>query len=179
MTRYVAKTGGKTYVVELSADRKKLKLQAQQHEVDFLRISQDIFSLILDSKSYEVYLRQGGKAVHVLVEGLSYDVVFETSRSRLLKTLPQQRVPDKSTLEVRAPMPGRVAGVKVTPGEEVEGGTGLIILEAMKMENEIRAPEKGKVLEVAVTKGSPVEKGDLLVRLGSLSPQEVPTGNPL
>ena len=63
-------------------------------------------------------------------------------------------------------MPGTILDVQVTPGQQVEKGAVLVILEAMKMENEIMAPEAGKVLSVSVTKGQQVDTGALLVVLG-------------
>jgi acetyl/propionyl-CoA carboxylase alpha subunit len=66
---------------------------------------------------------------------------------------------------VRAIMPGRVARVHVAAGDAVRKGQGLLILEAMKMENEIVAPRDGIVAELLVSAGQAVENGDELVRL--------------
>ena len=64
--------------------------------------------------------------------------------------------------EVRASMPGKVVAVKVKVGDEVAKGQGLIILEAMKMENEVTSPGQGKVVALEVTPGQTVETGSLL-----------------
>jgi biotin carboxyl carrier protein len=64
---------------------------------------------------------------------------------------------------VKAPMPGRVLRVLVKPGDDVAHRQGLVVVEAMKMENELTAPRAGKVTEVAVTEGMSVEAGRLLV----------------
>lgn len=64
--------------------------------------------------------------------------------------------------EVRASMPGKVVAVKVKVGDEVAKGQGLIILEAMKMENEVTSPSQGKVVALGVTAGQTVETGALL-----------------
>ena len=66
---------------------------------------------------------------------------------------------------ISAPMPGTIFDIKVTPGQAVNAGDVLIILEAMKMENEIMAPEAGTVDAVLVTKGASVNMGDALVTL--------------
>ena len=66
---------------------------------------------------------------------------------------------------ISAPMPGTIFDIKVTPGQAVNAGAVLIILEAMKMENEIMAPEAGTVDAVLVTKGASVNMGDALVTL--------------
>ncbi len=66
---------------------------------------------------------------------------------------------------VKAIMPGRVVRISVAPGDEVKKGAGLLILEAMKMENEISAPRDGRIAEVHVTSGATVEGGAPLVTL--------------
>ena len=62
-----------------------------------------------------------------------------------------------------APMPGRVVRVLVKPGDTVAARQGLVVVEAMKMENELRSPRAGRVKEVAVAEGESVEAGRLLV----------------
>jgi biotin carboxyl carrier protein len=64
---------------------------------------------------------------------------------------------------VVAPMPGRVVRVLVSPGDEVTARQGVVVVEAMKMENELRAPKAGTVKEVNVTPGTSVEAGRVLV----------------
>ncbi|HVH68705.1 MAG TPA: biotin/lipoyl-containing protein [Gemmatimonadales bacterium] len=71
---------------------------------------------------------------------------------------------------VVAPMPGLVVRVEVVPGQRVEAGTGLVVVEAMKMENELRAARAGVVEAVHVTPGQPVEKGAVLVTMTSPEP---------
>ena len=72
--------------------------------------------------------------------------------------------------EIRAPLPGSVAEVRVSPGQEVEAGTALIVLEAMKMEHTLRAAGPARVVELPVTAGQQVDAGDLLVRLAMDEP---------
>ena len=67
--------------------------------------------------------------------------------------------------QVVAPMPGRVVRVLVAAGDDVAARQGLVVVEAMKMENELTAPRAGRVAEVAVVEGQSVEAGRLLVRL--------------
>ena len=64
---------------------------------------------------------------------------------------------------VKAPMPGLVVRVEVEPGQSVDPGQGVVVLEAMKMENELRATGRGVVRAVLVVQGAAVEKGDVLV----------------
>jgi len=64
---------------------------------------------------------------------------------------------------VTAPMPGRVVRILVSPGETVAARQGVVVVEAMKMENELRSPKAGTVREVSVTTGTSVEAGRVLV----------------
>ena len=67
------------------------------------------------------------------------------------------------TQRVLAPMPGKVVKVLVKVGDEVKARQGLVVVEAMKMENELRSPKDGRVVEVVASEGMPVEAGRLLV----------------
>jgi biotin carboxyl carrier protein len=73
--------------------------------------------------------------------------------------------PDGNGDEIRAPMTGRIVKVDVRPGEEVESGRVLVILEAMKMEYRLAAPRDGRVAELACRDGELVDLGKLLIRL--------------
>ena len=68
--------------------------------------------------------------------------------------------------QVTSPMPGNILAVNVAAGDTVRKGQGLMILEAMKMENEIMCPCDGKIVSVSVTKGATVESGTLLCVIG-------------
>ena len=74
---------------------------------------------------------------------------------------------EEGTIEVRAVMPGKVAAVLVEEGAEVEAGAGLLVIEAMKMENEITAPRAGRVASIRATTGDAVDSGALLAVLES------------
>jgi biotin carboxyl carrier protein len=68
-------------------------------------------------------------------------------------------------LAIKSPMPGKIVKVLVRAGDEVKSGHGLVVVEAMKMENELRAPRDGKVKDVAVSEGQAVEAGQTLATL--------------
>ncbi|MBI2150283.1 MAG: acetyl-CoA carboxylase biotin carboxyl carrier protein subunit, partial [Acidobacteria bacterium] len=68
-------------------------------------------------------------------------------------------------VHIRAPMPGKVVKLLVAEGAEVEANQGIVILEAMKMQNEIKAPKKGVVSKLGVTEGAAVNSGDLIATM--------------
>ena len=99
----------------------------------------------------ELLVALGGRTVPVIVNG----------RTR------RRGAPDEigraGLQPVVAPMPGRVVRVLVSPGDDVVARQGVVVVEAMKMENELRSPKAGKVKEVNVTPGTSVEAGRVLV----------------
>ena len=104
-----------------------------------------------------------GWAVELCGERVVFQVLDE--HARRARDLASGRQAREVAGVVRAPMPGLVLRVEVTPGDTVGKGAGLVVLEAMKMENEIRAPGTGVVRSVLVRPGQVVEKGAPLVEL--------------
>ena len=110
-------------------------------------------------RSLEVAVVPSGEGYTVEAGDESFDVVLVDRRRRL-----DGRTTGRgSRSEFRAPMPGRVVRVLVGDGETVEAGQGLLVLEAMKMQNEIKAPSKGTVRKVEVREDAKVNSGDLLL----------------
>jgi pyruvate carboxylase subunit B len=91
------------------------------------------------------------------------DVEVIDERARQIEAMTGQRPVTTASGAVVAPMPGLVVRVHVVEGQQVEAGAGLVVVEAMKMENELRAPRAGAVGKIHVTVGQTVEKGALLV----------------
>ena len=100
--------------------------------------------------------------------GVELEVVDE--RTRQIQALTGKRAASGGGTMVRAPMPGLVVRVAVAAGQRVDAGTGVVVVEAMKMENELRAPRAGVVETVHVAVGQAVEKGAPLVTLASSEP---------
>ena len=95
------------------------------------------------------------------------EVTVETERDRLLKRFGPGGGPAGQDGLVKAPMPGLVLRLLVAEGDHVEKGQGLLVLEAMKMENEIKSPVAGLVGPAMVEQGQPVEKGTRLLQVFS------------
>ena len=104
----------------------------------------------------------------VLIDGWRVEVELEAEDRAALRDRARRGAPARTTggpLEVRAELPGRVVRLLVAPGEQVDAGQQLLVIEAMKMLNELRAPRAGTVGRVAVDVGDGVDLGDLLVVL--------------
>lgn len=162
--KYVVTVEDKNYDIEVGGDR-EIEIDGVPHQVDLQNIDgYSLFSLLLDNRSYELIVEREGEEFRVLLGGEMYTVRVADERARRLMEV-QARVPS-GEVAVKAPMPGLVVAVAATFGQEVKIGQGLIILEAMKMENELRAPRAGRVKAIRVSPGQVVDKDQVLVVIG-------------
>ena len=160
---------GRTMEIEIEEDG-VVRVGDQTFQTDLTRIDDlDLYSLLLDNRSYEVHVNQTERAAYrVTVSGGGYEgfevrIVDErTHRASLASGGLGGQSGDSA---VKAPIPGLVIKVLVTQGDQVQVGQPLIILEAMKMENELRAPRDGVVATVKVKPGNSVNQGETLVTL--------------
>ena len=110
--------------------------------------------------------RRESKGHYVLwIDGYNYDVEALDERTRTIRDLTAEAAGPTGPKPLVAPMPGLIVRVLVSAGDEVQAGQGLIVMEAMKMENELRSNGAGRVKRIVVTPGAAVEKGATLVEL--------------
>jgi biotin carboxyl carrier protein len=116
---------------------------------------------------YEVVARRGDRrgAYAVTIAGVRVEIEALDARARAVRSFAASAATASGPDPVRAPMPGMVVRVLVAPGDVVRAGDGLVIMEAMKMENELRAKSAGRVRAVLAAPGTAVEKGAVLVTL--------------
>lgn len=159
--RYFTKLQGQKEPAEVDIEpagegRFKVVLDGKTHVVDALTLDHGAVSMLVDGESYSVEFEESGDEVAVLVKGQVTRIdVADERRLRLRAGNAAFNVEGKQT--VVAPMPGKVVKVLVAVGDEVKEGQGLVVVEAMKMENELRSPKGGRVVEVLVTEGQVVE----------------------
>lgn len=164
MSLYYVTIGDNEHTVEFRTDGSILvdgiitPASAQQVDVR-------AFSVLSDGLSTRVVVEKDESAYRMLLHGKQIDARVESERMRLLKKFATASESEHSRTMIHAPMPALVVKVEVNVGDDVTQGQGLVVLEAMKMENEIKAHRQGKVMEIQVTKGKAVEKGELLMVL--------------
>ncbi len=161
--KFAAKVGEAVHDIEvtrLDADY-VVTLNGVEHVVDARKLEADFYSILYEGKSYEVSVESAGPKY--LVRHGAYEQVVELAdASRGGREELHKRSGPESIDSV---MPGKVVRVLVEPGAEVQAGQGLVVVEAMKMENEISAPRAGRVKSVEVIPGQNVETGARLVVL--------------
>lgn len=162
--KYVAIVDGKEHHVDLG--KESITLDGTPVEVDLQSIDGGFhYSLLVGAASHEVFAERCQDVCSITVDGQRFLVNVEDERAR--KAGKRRAVAeDVGEAEVTSPMPGVVVAVLVEEGQSVRAGEGLLILEAMKMENEIRATRSGTIELVQVTPGQRVSQADLLVRFG-------------
>lgn len=149
---------------DLALDGDTVTIDDAPADVSFQRVSTNEVLLLLDGRSYPFTAEpQDDGTVRLTHAGQALTVRVKTERDLLLEEYGVEEGAAAAERELRAPMPGLVLSVLVEPGQEIEEGAGLVVLEAMKMENELRATNAGTIAEVHVEAGSPVGKNDLLV----------------
>lgn len=162
---YIATVNGEEYRVEL-LDGKRVAVNGVVYQVDFQAIGdQPLYSLLASGRSFEANVVQREGAWEVLLEGVLYVVQVEDERERRLRQQAGRELASNVLVQVKAPMPGLVVEVLVQPGDVVEKGQVLLLLESMKMQNEIRAPRKGTVLNVYVQPGDSVNQNQRMVEI--------------
>ena len=159
---YIARVNDKIIQVRITDD--EISIIPPMFEASVETTGARTYSLLLDHGSYDVYVeKQSAKKYGVAIRGTSYDVVIGDRRDILLQKLGFSESNQSVDTDIRSPMPGLVLDVRVRAGDEILEGEGLLILEAMKMENEIKAPANGKVKAIHVNAGDAVKKNDLLI----------------
>ena len=126
---------------------------------------QGLGRLVGDGRSVPVVVEGAGSEWFVTIRGRRIPVVVRTWRERLRAEAETASQAHSGPTTVKATLPGLVVAVTVAVGDEVEEGTSLLTIEAMKMQNEVRAPRAGRVTEVSVLSGQAVATGATLLRL--------------
>jgi biotin carboxyl carrier protein len=160
-------------LVEKTDNEYEITIDGHTVHVDAAKSGKTIYSIIEDGKQFEVVVdEQGAHGFDVLIAGQLFHLQALDERSKLLtgSVKPVASGPQR----VESEMPGKVVKIAKTVGAPVVEGEGVIILEAMKMENEIKSPAEGIVTEISVAEGQTVESGALLF---VVTPPEKAEGN--
>ncbi|MGH9790302.1 MAG: biotin/lipoyl-containing protein [Candidatus Acidiferrales bacterium] len=158
--------GGKARHVEVTRSEGRLTcaIDGQPIDADAVEIAPGIFSILLNGRSFEVRVDAHPDGLRIHTGHREFPVTVLDPRSWRGKR--GHALEAEGRQQIVAPMPGKVVRVLVKQGDAVEAGSGLLVVEAMKMQNEIRAPKSGTVERLLVTEGQPVNAGDVLAVVG-------------
>lgn len=180
---YIATIKNQTYTITTQKQdaQTAATLDGVMHALDWQRIAAlatdekgkqsegGYYSLLIAGKSYEVFVRRvvqddenSSQTYEIQLAGQYFLVSVEDERTRLLEGIARTNA-QSSAAKIKAPMPGLVVNTLAQPGDTVNAGQTVVVLEAMKMENDLPSPITGTVKELKVQKGQTVDQGQLLV----------------
>jgi len=153
---------GKNFRLDLSqADgRWQCRLDGREISMDAVLARRDVLSILIDGKAYEVKRERTATDLHLWVGDARYGVEVRDPRS--LQSHKRNAGDEKGPRKLLAPMPGKVVRVLLKESSPVEAGQGILVVEAMKMQNEIKSPKKGIVQKIVSGEGAAVSAGDVL-----------------
>ena len=165
--KYVVGVNGERKTVALGPDGASYEdigaIRAELLEIEgspamILRMGNEVQRIVVQKGS-------GRGRYSLWIDGYRFDVEALDERTRQIRDVAAASAPPSGPAPIVAPMPGLVVRVRVAVGDRVEAGQGVVVMEAMKMENELRATAPGVVRSIEVEAGTAVEKGTLLVEL--------------
>ena len=129
-------------------------------EADAVEVSPGTYSVLIGGRNYEVHLSRRGTAVLATVG--SHEFIVEIVDPRAWRRGRGGAIEAEGRQEILAPMPGKVVRILAGAGTKVEARQGVLVIEAMKMQNELRSPKSGTVEKLLVREGQTVDSGEVL-----------------
>jgi biotin carboxyl carrier protein len=121
-----------------------------------------VYSVLLDGRIYDARVEETAAGLVVVIDGFRFEIEVRDPRRWSRKDAARG---NEGMQTLAAPMPGKVVRVLVAPGDMVEAGQGVLVVEAMKMQNEMKASRAGRILSVTVKEGATVTAGEILARI--------------
>ena len=161
---YNVTVDGRVFRLDLDQDRAagrwRCLLDGREVPIDAVLVQTDVLSILIDRTVFQVRRERVASEWRIWVGEQSCAV--EVSDPRSLRNRKIRQDGSKGPRSLVAPMPGKVVRFLVAENSPVEAGQGVVVVEAMKMQNEIKSPKKGIVAKLAVAEGAPVNAGDVL-----------------
>lgn len=162
--KYITTINDRKFEIEIQSDG-SVWVNGQRREVDFLALTDSLYSVIMQSTSHEVVVEERDGTYEVLMGGRLYTGTVTDERTQLMKSRRGGLEADSGEISIKAPMPGLIVAIPISEGQNVTAGQTLIILESMKMQNELKAPRDGIVQRISVQQGETVEQKRVLITM--------------
>ncbi|MEE9170680.1 MAG: acetyl-CoA carboxylase biotin carboxyl carrier protein subunit [bacterium] len=167
--KYQLEISGKQYELLVKNQSSDLQLffQGRPVQFDYEKIHDaGLYSLILNGRQYRVWIDQeASNSYRVILNNRSLSVSLQDERRMLRNAVSNEEQTNSGVTLVRAPIPGLIIDIEVETDQSVRAGDGLVIMEAMKMENEIKAPGAGKIGRIHVKQGDAIDKDSPLLEI--------------
>lgn len=150
-----------TITVQPWQNRLQVFLRNQSVDVDVAKISENVYSLIFNGHSHHAVISVVDEALEIVVDGIRFQATILDPKRLHADASSSANLTGPSP--VLAPMPGKIVRVLVAAGDSVKEGQGVVVIEAMKMQNELKAKKAGIVEEVNVVENQTVNAGDSLL----------------
>jgi len=162
---YEVKVADKIHRVELLKENNgwRCKLDGREMPLDVTSTQSGVLSILLDGKSYEIKQETNGSDTSIVVGRQRFPAQVRDPRS--LRGRRTAHAGSEGVKRITAPMPGKVVRILAPAGTPVEHGQGVIVIEAMKMQNELKSPKKGTVKKLNVSEGAAVDAGQALAEI--------------
>jgi biotin carboxyl carrier protein len=159
--KYLVRLDGVALEASLQEDAGRYLLAIGDRDLtaDVMEVEPGIYSILLNGRSYEAKVASGPAGLSVDVRGRHFTAEVVDPRRHTAGGASEGA---QGRQQLAAPMPGKVVRVLASEGDLVEKGQGLIVVEAMKMQNEVRAPRSGRLISIAVRAGDTVTAGQTL-----------------
>ncbi|MBV8115300.1 MAG: hypothetical protein JO300_11190 [Silvibacterium sp.] len=163
--KLIVEVDEREYILELQPDGAAAAYRLQgvsesSGTASVIEVEPGVYSVLLASRSFTVYLAPNGSGLEVWVGTVRRRISVADARDRSGKS---KKAAAAGPLEIRAQMPGKVIKLLVAPGDAVEAGQGLIVVEAMKMQNEMKSPKEGVIRRIHSIEGATVAAGETLM----------------
>lgn len=160
---------GRTMRLDITAEDSLYRLELDGKLLEFrcVRVDENSLSILIGDRSYTAHVQSTPPTYSVQLQDLRYEYeVMEggggSSGGKRTGAGPQRIV---------APMPGKIVGVLRTPGDRLKEGDGVVVVEAMKMQNELRTPRAGILKEIRVATGEAIEAGAVVALIDCGEPE--------
>jgi len=162
--KYEVRLDGKTRVVELAREDGgwKITLDGNLLDANAVEVAPNTFSILLNGRSYQVRVAPRSDGSLTLHTGVG-EYHAEVADPRSWRGRRHGALEAEGPQQIAAPMPGKVVRLLVKQGDTVEAGQGLMVVEAMKMQNEIRSPKSGRIEKLCAAEGQAVNAGEVLL----------------
>jgi biotin carboxyl carrier protein len=158
--------GGMTRRIEIASDAARASgellctIDGRAVDADAVEVAPGVYSILIEGASFEARVEPDSTSLRIAIAGREY--VAQVRDPRQWRRNRGAAIEAEGSQRVIAPMPGKVVRVLVKAGEAVEAGKGILVVEAMKMQNEVRSPKSGKVERILVSEGQTVSAGEVL-----------------